>query len=107
MPSARRSRALRNAAPPHAQRRADPHVLVAAASVVVVAAVAAVLGITLTRSAKPHVPRRLPGAADAVALYRGIPQHGLTLGSRTAKVHLVEYVDLQCPVCREFETTVG
>ena len=30
----------------------------------------------------------------------------MTLGSPTAPVTLVEYIDLQCPICREFETTV-
>jgi protein-disulfide isomerase len=35
-------------------------------------------------------------------LLSGIPQQGLTLGEPDAKVELVEYGDLQCPICRQF-----
>lgn len=35
-------------------------------------------------------------------LFAGIPQEGLTLGEPDAKVELVEYGDLQCPICRQF-----
>lgn len=32
----------------------------------------------------------------------GIPQHGLVLGQPKAKVTLIEFGDLQCPVCKGF-----
>jgi protein-disulfide isomerase len=35
-----------------------------------------------------------------------IPQSKLTLGKPTAKVKLVEFGDLQCPVCRDFAVNV-
>jgi protein-disulfide isomerase len=47
----------------------------------------------------------LPGAADVNQLLKGIPQSGTTLGWPFAQATLVEYIDLQCPVCQEFETT--
>lgn len=47
----------------------------------------------------------LPGAADTQTLFKGIPQQGLTLGSAGAPVTMVMYIDLQCPICKEFETT--
>jgi protein-disulfide isomerase len=40
--------------------------------------------------------------APVFALLNGIPQHGATLGSPTAKVTVVEYGDLECPICRDF-----
>jgi protein-disulfide isomerase len=60
-------------------------------------------------SSKADVPARgslvnaLPGAADAQQLLKGIPQRGNVLGSQSAPVALVEYVDLQCPFCQQFE----
>jgi protein-disulfide isomerase len=46
-------------------------------------------------------------AADAVQReFGGIPQQGRVLGSPNAPVTMVEYVDLQCPGCRSFETEV-
>jgi protein-disulfide isomerase len=48
----------------------------------------------------------LPGAAEVETLFTGIPQHGTTLGTPSAKVTVLEYVDAQCPYCRTFETQV-
>jgi protein-disulfide isomerase len=42
------------------------------------------------------------GAAATTTLIGGIPQSGFTLGSPTAPVRMVEYGDLQCPICREY-----
>jgi protein-disulfide isomerase len=33
---------------------------------------------------------------------RGIPQRGTVLGDPRARVRVIEYGDLQCPICREF-----
>jgi protein-disulfide isomerase len=52
------------------------------------------------------------GAAGAGAVARelqGIPQDGTVLGDPNAKVRVIEYADLQCPICKEFSsaTTPG
>jgi protein-disulfide isomerase len=38
---------------------------------------------------------------------RGIPQHGTLLGDPKAKVRVVEFGDLQCPVCKAFSFDVA
>lgn len=118
MPSGKKSRQLRAAAAgaPPPRRRASPRVLATAAAVVALAIVGIVLGIVLTGGSRstdaPALPTNgsvsegLPGASDVNAMFKGIPQSGLVLGSPTAKVTLTEYLDLQCPYCQQFETSV-
>jgi protein-disulfide isomerase len=48
----------------------------------------------------------LPGATDVHRLFRGVPQRSNVLGSAKAPLTMVEYIDLQCPYCRDFETQV-
>lgn len=89
--------------------------MLALAGAVAAAAVAAVaLAVVLTgrSSTPPDVPavgslaNALPGAAEVAALLDGIPQDGTTLGRASAPVTMVEYVDVQCPYCGEFERQV-
>jgi protein-disulfide isomerase len=48
----------------------------------------------------------LPSAAVVQRMFKGIPQSSNTLGGPKAPVTLAEYIDLQCPYCGEFESTV-
>jgi protein-disulfide isomerase len=96
-------------------RRANPKVLMIAAGVVVLAAIGIGLAFAFSGggggipSGTPTIGRidasSLPGAADIQALYKGIPQKGLTLGKPDAPVTMVMFIDLQCPVCQQFEVT--
>jgi len=97
------------------RRQANPRVLAIAGAVVVLAGVGIGLAIALSgggssvSSTLPTIGNAatgLPGSIDIAAQLKGIPQNGLTLGSPNAPVTLVEYIDLQCPICREFEATV-
>jgi protein-disulfide isomerase len=72
-----------------------------AVSVLAVGAVAiAVLTSGSTSQLAPGKP--VPGAPQTLALFAGIPQHGVTLGNPRAPVTLVEFGDLQCPVCAAY-----
>jgi protein-disulfide isomerase len=66
---------------------------------VTIALIAAAL---ITRSGNDAPP---PTTAPVVDL-GGIPQSGISLGSPSAKVTLIEYADLQCPVCRAYTESV-
>jgi protein-disulfide isomerase len=126
MPSGKKSKQARRvaaSAPPPVQskgsprrRQADPKVLWGAVGLAVIV-IGIVLGVVLTRggnnsTALADLPATgscavgLPGCTDVQNLFKGIPQQGTTLGSPKAPVTMVEYVDLQCPFCQEFETQV-
>ena len=113
MPSQKQSKRRRQAAkappPPKlktTRRRASPRVLLAAGVVLVLVIAAVALGVVLTSSSgsSSATGATLPGASDVQTLLRGIPQNGNVLGKPSAPVTMVEYIDLQCPFCQEFET---
>lgn len=117
MASGTQSKRKRAAAPPPvrskgSRRQASPRVLLAGAGVVAAIVVAVVLAVVLTGggSSNASVPAQgsltngVSGAAAVQKLLQGIPQHGNVLGSPTAPVTMIEYVDLQCPYCQQFET---
>ena len=92
-------------------RRASPKVLAAGAAVIALAAVAAALAFALTggSSSSPSPTTSagtLPDSGSAVRMFKGIPQHGNVLGKPSAPVTMIEYIDLQCPLCQRFETEI-
>jgi protein-disulfide isomerase len=46
--------------------------------------------------------QNLKDVATVDDLVEGIPQQGLALGNPSAKVELIEFGDLQCPVCKAY-----
>jgi protein-disulfide isomerase len=110
----RKRRAAVPAPPPSATaRKASPRVLFIAGAALALLLVAGVLALVIGNrgddSATQDVPavgsleNGLPGAADVEQLLKGIPQSGDVLGAKAAPVTVVEYVDLQCPFCQQFE----
>jgi len=124
MASGKKSKEKRRAqsAPPPVQskgaprsRQASPRVLIGAAAAAAVIAVVVGLIVVFTgggSSTPKGVPKvgsiaaGLPGSPEVDRYFKGIPQKGMVLGSPFAKVTLVEYVDLQCPFCQQFDTQV-
>jgi protein-disulfide isomerase len=129
MPSGKKSKQARRAAassPPPVvskggtrRRQADPKILAIGGGIALVVIIAVVLGIVLTRgggngSALPSdtpavgncANAGLPGCDEVEQLYKGIPQQGLYLGSPLAPAQMTMFIDLQCPFCQQYETTV-
>jgi protein-disulfide isomerase len=73
-----------------------------AAGAVFLAIAAVVVLIVVSSSDSGGDAGNLEGAAAVDNLVQGIPQRKLLLGDPTAKVELVEYGDLQCPVCKAY-----
>jgi protein-disulfide isomerase len=127
MPSGKKSKQQRRAAasaPPPVQskgsprsRQANPRVLAAVGGVIALVVIGIVLGIVLSGgdggSGMPEgtpttgsVSTGLPGAADVEEQFKGIPQDGFYLGSADAPAEMMIFVDLQCPFCQNYETTI-
>jgi protein-disulfide isomerase len=126
VPSGKKSKELRRTqvkTPPPVRstggrgRQASPRALAIGGGIVAVVAVVIVLAVVLgggskggglpsNHAAVGSLANGLPGASDVASQFKGIPQKGTTLGWTSAPVTLTEYIDLQCPICQEFETQV-
>lgn len=75
------------------------------ASGMLVAAVVVTTAIILNGSRASDPSGQIVGATDAVALVRGVPQQGTSLGRDDAPLTLRVYTEPQCPYCREWDAT--
>ena len=73
-----------------------------AGTVVAVIVAGILIGVSVAGSESSSSSRPLAGDAVTSFLLSGIPQHGTVLGNPSAPVKLIEYGDLQCPICRAF-----
>lgn len=75
----------------------------------VVAVIAIVLIATTSGGGAGKVDKntgKLPGSPDVAAMLQDIPQTGINLGNPKAKVSVVEFIDPQCPICKQFANDV-
>ncbi len=80
------------------------------ASVVALALVAVAIVIIAgsggdSKSSATSAGAPLAGTKETAALLDGIPQSGNVLGKASAPVTMYEYIDYQCPFCKEFTLT--
>ena len=92
------------------KRQASPRVLAIGAAVLALVVAAIVVGTTFggggsndAVAPRGSLTNALPGAAETQQLLQGIPQSANVLGDPSAAVTVIEYIDPQCPFCRDFE----
>jgi len=68
-------------------------------------AIAVVAGIAIATSSSsgPDLKGTPNGTKDVASLFEGVPQQGVSAGKASAPLTMVEYADLKCPVCRDFD----
>jgi len=76
------------------------------ASATVFLAIVGVAVLIVVASSSSGGDTNLEGKAKVSRLLAGIPQDGLVLGNPRAPVKLVEFGDLQCPVCRGYSEEI-
>jgi protein-disulfide isomerase len=89
-------------AEPRQEERRQRLLQLAAAAVFLAIVAVAVLIVVSAGEGEGGDAEDLTGVAAVERLLDGIPQRGLTLGEPGAAVELVEYGDLQCPVCKAY-----
>ena len=88
---------------PVEQRRLDTKQALVLGTVLAVVVAGILIGVSVAGSGSSSFkPTSLVGARATQGLFAGIPQHGNVLGHPGATVRLVEYGDLQCPICRAY-----
>lgn len=87
------------------ERRSRLLQLAAGAAFLAVAAVLALIVVSAT-SGGDGGDTELEGVAEVKKLLTGIPQQGMALGDPKAPVELIEFGDLQCPICAGYSEEI-
>lgn len=66
-------------------------------------ALIAVVIVVVVSSSSNNTKSTSSDAATTNKRYAGIPQNGVVLGEPAAKATIVEFADLRCPFCKDFE----
>lgn len=101
---ARREQRLREEEPGGADRR-QKLIKPASAAAFLALAIVAVL-IVVSQSQNGGGDTELEGVAEVREALAGVPQNGMALGKPSAKVTVLEFADLQCPVCKGYSEEV-
>jgi protein-disulfide isomerase len=92
-----------------AQRRRRLRTLLAVLGAAAVLVVAAIIisgssddGAKTRPGAAQTATGAIPGQKESAEMLAGIQQDGIYLGNPSAPVQVVEFADLQCPICRDY-----
>ncbi|HEU4739836.1 MAG TPA: thioredoxin domain-containing protein [Solirubrobacterales bacterium] len=85
-----------------AERRTKMMQLASGAVFLAIVVVVALIVVNSSSSDSGGDAENIEGAAEVASALKGIPQNAMVLGDPKAPVELVEYGDLQCPVCKGF-----
>jgi protein-disulfide isomerase len=88
------------------QERRKRLLQIASGAVFLVIVAVAVVIVVASQSSGNGGDANLEGTSAVTGQLAGISQNGLVLGKPQAKVTLIEFGDLQCPVCRAFSEEV-
>jgi protein-disulfide isomerase len=87
--------------PPRSTGWRNRNLLIAAGGAAVLVLVLVVASVLLAGGGDDETtPQPTP---DVTALFEGIPQAGAVLGDESSPVTLIQFEDLQCPICRQYQ----
>ncbi|HEY1317330.1 MAG TPA: thioredoxin domain-containing protein [Gaiella sp.] len=88
--------------PPRHPDTRKRNLLIAAAGAVAVVAALVVVSVVVAGGGDSDTSTGTTGGGST-ALFAGIPQKGAELGSQSAPVTMIQFEDLQCPICRSYQ----
>jgi protein-disulfide isomerase len=89
--------------PPHRPAQRNRNLLVALAGAAAVVVVLVVVSVVVAGGGDDDSTTTTPTTGGVTALFDGIPQNGDVLGAKSASVTLIQFEDLQCPICRRYQ----
>lgn len=101
----RREHRLREEGEVEGQERRQ-RLLKLAAAAAFLAIVAVVVAVVVSQSGGGGGGSQVEDVGLVNRQLEGIPQHGMVLGKPSAKVTLIEFGDLQCPICKEYSEEI-